>query len=643
MSRGVRRRRSRRSHDRRRLGVLVAGFFVLFGLVTARLVELQTINRDRYVDFGESQRVASQTLPAGRGAIFDRNGRELALSVPQRTVVANPRLIADPRAAAAELAALLGAEPLEVLPSLSGDGFFSFVARAVSDEVADSVAELEINGISFIEEPRRFTPAGEVARSLLGGVNIDNVGYSGLEAKWDDTLVGEPGQLIVERDRDGRTIPAGEQVHEAPVPGDDLVLTIDQAMQYEAEQALIEQVADTGAEGGMAIITRPRTGEILAMANVTAGTDGEAPRPSGNNAALTTVFEPGSVNKVITVAAALEEGLVKPDTELIVPDRLALPGHVFTDAHPHPAESWSVTDIITTSSNIGTIKLALEVGSAGIDGYLRRFGFGERTALDFPNEAPGIMLPLDEWSGPSIGSIPLGQGISVTAMQMLNAYNVIANDGVQVDPQLVAATIDADGVEHPLPPPKRTEVVSERTARQVAAMLANVVDEGTGTDAAIPGYTVAGKTGTARKPQPEGGYRDAGGNYHYVATFAGFVPAEDPELSVIVVLDDPTSSYYAGTVSAPLFARLAQYALRRFEIPPATTELRSDVPAVSPDAEAVAANDVPADVLRHGPAGTDGTDGVDGDDSDGGEDAEDEAVTGDVITGDEDAPTSGGG
>ncbi|CAN5852930.1 penicillin-binding protein [soil metagenome] len=596
------------------MGVILVVFLVLFGVVAARLAELQTVNRDRYVTFGQTQRIASQTLPAGRGAIFDRNGHDLALSVPQKTVVANPRLVPDPVAAGRRLAPVLGVDAEVLTERLSEGGYFVYLSRAVSDDVAERVEALDLDGVEFIEEPRRFTPSGTLARSLLGGVNIDNIGYSGLEQQYDDVLVGDPGELIVERDINGRTIPAGEQQLEPPVRGDDLVLTIDRAMQYETERALAEQVDATGAEGGMAIVSRPETGEILAMANIDAGEAGAA-RSGGNNAALTTVFEPGSVNKVITVAASLEEGLVTPGTELTVPDSLTLGGYPFSDHDAHPPTTWSVTDILTVSSNIGTIKLALELGPERIDEYLHAFGFGAPTTLDFPNESGGIMLPPEEWSGSSIGAIPLGQGISVTAMQMLSAYNVFANGGVYTAPRLVAATVDADGVEHPADPPASRRVLSERTAGQVSAMLANVVASGTGEQAAIPGYTVAGKTGTARKPQPEGGYYDAAGNFHYVATFAGFVPAEDPELSIIVVLDDPSSSYYAGTVVAPVFAELARYALRRFEVPPAAERDDLDVPESTPGAEAGEDNELPADLL--GGAGEGSEDDDDREDDDG--------------------------
>jgi cell division protein FtsI (penicillin-binding protein 3) len=311
---------------------------------------------------------------------------------------------------------------------------------------------------------------------------------------------------------------------------------------------------------------RPDTGEILAMANVAKDDETGEIRPSGANMAVTSVFEPGSVNKVITVAGALEEGIVNPDTAYQVPDHLQVSVHRFSDHDPHPVTQWSVTDIMQHSSNVGTIMIAQQLGKDRIDQYLRKFGFGEKTGLGFPGEPRGLLLDPADWAGTSIGSIPIGQGISVTALQMLLAYNTIANGGVYVAPQLVQATVGPDGTEQPVEPAERHRVVSERTAAQVNHMLAKVVSDGTGTAAAIDGYTVAGKTGTARKPAENARGYEAGA---YIATFAGYVPAESPELAIIVSIDEPRGGLYtAGQVAAPVFSRLAQYGLRLFRIPP---------------------------------------------------------------------------
>ena len=541
-----------------------------FGAVVVRLVDVQAVGGQEYAAFGESQRFQDIALPAERGSFFDRNGNDLAVSIPQRTIWADPRLVEDATATASVLAPLLGLDAersLALATKLGGASKFTYVARRVEDDVADAVADLDLPGIFFLDEPKRIAPAGDLGRSVLGQVGIDNEGLSGLELQYDELLTGEPGELIIERDPDGRTIPGGERQLAPAQRGDDLVLSIDRSMQYETERALRAQIAAKGGKGGMAIVSRPATGEILALANLVTDPETGEVNAVRNNMAATAVYEPGSVNKVITVAAAMEEGLVSPSTELVVPDRLQVSDHLYTDHDPHPTETYSVTRILTESSNIGTIKLAQMLGKDRFDSYLRRFGFGTRTSLLFPNEAPGILLDPDDYTGTSMGSIPIGQGIAITALQMLQAYNVLANDGVYVPPRLVLETVDGNGTSHPVDAGEPHRVVSESTAARMRDMLANVVAEGTGTRGGITGYTVAGKTGTARKPLATGGYQDASG-YHYVATFAGFVPAERPELSIIVVIDEPAGDIYGGTVAAPVFADLAQYGLRLFRIPP---------------------------------------------------------------------------
>jgi cell division protein FtsI (penicillin-binding protein 3) len=560
----------RPGRPRLRLGSALLVLLLGFGAIVVRLVDLQAGGGHEYTAFGASQRFQDIALPADRGSIFDRNGNDLAISIPQRTIWADPRLIDDPAAEVAVLTPILGldaAGSLDLTTKLRGKAQFTYVARRVPDATAKAVERAKLPGIFFLDEPKRFAPGGDLARSVLGKVGVDNEGLSGLELQYDRLLTGEPGELVIEKDPRGRTIPGGEKQLQPAARGDDLVLTLDRSMQYETERALAAQIAAKGAKGGVAIVSKPGTGEILALANMTKDPKTGAVRTVGNNMAATAVYEPGSVNKVITVAAAIEEGLVSPSTELLVPDHLQVSDHLFSDHDPHPTENYSVTRILTESSNIGTIKLAQMLGKDRLDTYLRRFGLGAKTSLGFPNEAAGILLRPKDYSGTSMGSIPIGQGIAVTAMQMLEAYNVLANDGVYIPPRLVEETVGGDGTSRPAKVGETRRVVSESTAAKMRDMLANVVAEGTGTRGGITGYTVAGKTGTARKPVATGGYRDASG-YHYVATFAGFVPAERPELSIIVVIDEPAGDIYGGTVAAPVFADLAQYGLRLFRIPP---------------------------------------------------------------------------
>lgn len=544
---------------------------LLFGIAAVKLFDVQVVQPTRYVTLGERQRLVRQPLSAPRGTISDREGVELALSVPQTTIFADPTLVRDPVGEAQTLAPVLGMDAGTLAQKLHAHGRFVYLARMVADDLAQRVKHLHLPGIAFVPEMKRVYPAGEVARGVLGTTSIDGVGDSGLEAQYNRLLKGTAGEAEYETSKAG-VIAGGKSKVTAARPGDDIALTIDRSLQYQTEQLLGQQVTATGSKGGIAIVSDPSTGEILSLADVTADPKTHQVQPSSNNGALTTVFEPGSVNKVITVSAALEQGKVNPETIFNVPPSLQVGGYSFSDAERHPS-NLSVTDILTISSNLGTIEVGRDVGPKGIDTYLRKFGLGTPTALHFPNESPGLMLPLDQWSASSMGSIPIGQGISVTPMQMLEAYNVIANDGVYVAPKLVAATYDSHGDRHDTRPSATHRVISTRTAQEVRGMLVNVVRTGTGTAAQIPGYTVAGKTGTARKPlakhAPGNGYIDPSGNYHYVATFVGMAPAEHPKLSVIVVMDEPTNGYFAAQAAAPLFQRLASFALREFRIPPA--------------------------------------------------------------------------
>jgi cell division protein FtsI (penicillin-binding protein 3) len=543
-----------------------------FGVVAFRVVSLQVVRPDQLVAFGEDQRTRVTAVPAPRGTITDRQGNDLALTIPSATVQANPSLVRDPVATAHALAPLLGTDSLSLTETLAGGGSFAFLGRQVPEDVGEQVEELGLEGIFVTHEPTRANPAGELARSLLGRVSVDGEGVSGLEVQYDDLLAGDPGEVVVERDPNGNTIASGDNHYDPADQGEDLVLTIDRQVQYEAERLLAEQVAAAGARGGTVIVSRPSTGELLAVANVDAFDDeaGEhvTPVPATENRAVTAVFEPGSVNKIITLSAALEEGIATPTTSRLVPDEMQVGDHLFSDAHSHDTVEMTTREILTQSSNIGTIQIAQELGADTIDRYVRGFGLGEVTALDFPSEAAGILLPPEEWTATSIGTIPIGQGVAVTPLQVLLAFNVIANGGRYVAPRLVEGTVGTDGELDATEPSAPRRVVSEQTAQQMTEMMTGVVDDGTGEAAAVEGYPVAGKTGTARKPQPGGGYEDEYGNYRYVATFGGFVPANDPQLSILVVIDEPSGDIYGGGVAAPVFSRLAASVLRSYRIPP---------------------------------------------------------------------------
>lgn len=565
-----------RPDHRVRLLWLLAALLAGFALLVSKLFDLQVVNPERYREVGIEQRTFAQTLAAERGTIYDRDGVELVMSRPARSVFVDPALVEDPKAEAAQLADVLGMDPAGIEALMTRQGRFAYVARKVPAEVADRVSALALPGVGLLEEPERFYPAGDLARSILGMTDIDNVGISGLEALYGDELTGTPGKLVFERSPAGRTIAVGEH-HQVPaVKGRDLVLTLDRSLQYETERILAEQVAANKAKGAIAIVTRPETGEILAMANMVADPETGRVVPGTNNAALTTVYEPGSVMKMVTISAAIEAGLVSPDTMIQVPPSLKVADATFQDAEPHGHVTWSVADVFAHSSNIGTIKIAQQLGKERLHRSLLAFGFGRSTSLGFPNEQSGRVPDPgdpDQWWATSIGTVPIGQGVSVTPLQMLLAYNTIANRGTYVAPRLVHSTIDADGTEHTFPFDEGRRVLSQDVADTMNIMLRQVVTAGTGKLAQVHGYTPAGKTGTSRKPQPGGGYLDENGVMQYQSTFVGFVPAERPALSIIVLIDEPRAGgYTGGMVAAPAWSKIASFALRELSIAPPATD-----------------------------------------------------------------------
>lgn len=553
-------------------GVLVA-FLVLFLAVGAKIADLQLLRPTEYRELSHSQRLHEQELSADRGTIFDRDGQELAVSIPQHTVFVDPGLVVDPVSEARQLAGVLDVDSEVIESKMTADNRFGYVARQVPNELADEVRALDLPSVALAEEPRRFRPNDDLAGSILGLTDVDSQGISGIEKQYGELLTGVPGKLTAELGADGRTIPMGDYDLEPPVKGHDLVLSLDRALQFEAERILSEHVAEASASGGTAIVMAPGSGEILAMASVVRhGSSGDVVVDS-RNAAVTSVFEPGSVMKIVPAAAAIEDGHVNHADVLHVPGSIIRGEEEFDEHEPRGPMSLPVSSIIAQSSNVGTILLAEMLGADRLHQYLRSFGFGEKTPLEFPNEEMGLLRPPGEWWGSSIASIPIGQGVSVTGLQMLLAYNVIANGGTYVPPSLVTEVVSPEGERSEVESGEQRRIVSEDTADQMNMILRGAVAVGTGANAALDAYTVAGKTGTALKPQPDGGYVDGAGNSHYQAAFAGFVPAEQPELSILVMIDEPSSGIiFGGELAAPVFASLAEVSLRRLGIPPPTTD-----------------------------------------------------------------------
>jgi cell division protein FtsI (penicillin-binding protein 3) len=573
-------------NGRTRAFILLLVTAAAFVVICARLVMIQGVHSSRYLAAGGSEWEQTVTLPAERGAILDRNGYELAMSVPQTTIYADPHQVSDPRSEASTLAPILGVSATSLQNDLTEASGFVYLARTVPDATAAKVAHLNLAGIYSLQEPKRFYPAGQLAQPLLGSVGTDEDGLSALEYKYNSLLAGTSGRSIEEIDPQGNQLPGGLQQYKAPVAGQDLVLSIDEPLQYEAEQALAQAIVAAKAHSGIALLMDSRTGEVLADAELTmpgagntqppavpvdiAAPPGSAaghqaqPVEASSASAFTQVYEPGSVNKLITISAGLQTGVIQPSDIFSIPDSYRVSDGIFHDAESHPIEHWTVTDILANSSNIGTIQIAERLGKTNLLKYINDFGLGSVTDIDFPGESAGLLPTY--WSGTSIADVPIGQGIAVTAIQMLAAYNTIADGGVYVPPRLVDATIDGHGVEHPLPVAATHRVVSTTVAQDMTTMLDEVVRVGTGTAANLRPYTVAGKTGTALVPSPTGGY-EAG---HYVASFAGFVPAEDPQITGMVVVDNTPD--YGAAASAPTFATIARDALEEFNIPPMPKE-----------------------------------------------------------------------
>jgi len=565
----ARKKNNKQAPPRARLLSVLLVMVLVAGGLTYQLTELQLRNAEELVEIGRRQRFRTVELAGGRGDILDRNGNSLATSLPSTSFFVDPKFVEDPIGHAERLAPVLNLPVADVRARLGGSGRFAWLARQTTEAKAAEITALDIPGVFTTSEPDRFQPSGEaLARSVIGNVTIDNEGLSGIENIYDDILTGQAGELSIEIGRGGPTIPGQREVSRQPVPGSDVVLTIDRSLQFEVERVLIDQVIEMGARGGVVMVSDPTTGEILAMASVTRTEDFEVASTS-LNMATSWSFEPGSVMKAMTFASIIDAGIANSDSRSIVPDSYTLWDYEFSDSSPHPTVEMSIADIMTVSSNVGTVRWAEKLGGARLDEYLREFGYGSPANLGFPGETAGLMIPPDSWGGLSTATTALGQGISVTPAQLVAAYNTIANNGVYMPLQIVREVVRPDG-KHEVPPtPPMREVISPGTAAEVRTMLEGAVAVGTGVNAQVDGYRVAGKTGTARKPLENGqGYEDGAGNFRYVATFAGFLPADEPELTISVTIDQPTASIYAGHVAAPVFAEIASYAVRHFGIAP---------------------------------------------------------------------------
>jgi len=549
----------------RLIAVLVAAMLAMAGIVV-RLAVLQVRESGTYAELGSTQRVHTEPLPAVRGEILDRNGVPMALTLEARDVYANPALVTDPQAEAAELAPILGETPRAIASALTSSGTFVFVERQVDADVATRIADLNLPGVGLLPVAKRYYPAGPVASQVLGFVNVDGVGTTGLERQYDAELSGTAGERTIEVSAQGQEIAGGKQVVSEPQPGTSVVLTIDRDLQFQAQQYLRSAVQQNHAKGGTIVVMDPRSGDVYAMATYPwfdPNAFGSADPSRFVNRAVTDTWEPGSVNKTITAAAALGSGSVTPSETFRVPGTRNVEGFTIHDAEPHGVETMTLGDIVAHSSNVGASLVADRTGNETLQQTFARFGFGSPTGIGFPGEAAGLMPAPGTWTALTRATVSFGAGVAVTPLQMASVYATIANGGTWVQPRLVDATIDANGVRHDAPPPATHRVVRRSTARMVTRMLAYVVQDGTGDRAQIAGYQVAGKTGTAKKLDATGRYV-----HRYVASFIGFLPAARPRVVVAVIIDEP-KTVYGGVAAAPVFQQVARYAIQRLGIEPA--------------------------------------------------------------------------
>lgn len=554
----------------RRIRLLLAVFVLAFGIAFLRAAWLQGVRAASFGRLASSQHSEDVVIPAARGTIYDRGGVQLAIGEQAQTVYADPRHVTDPTGEAATVARILRLDPNDVYRALTDrTRGFVYVARKADPALAAKLVRKGLPGLGFYPEERRFYPQFALASQVIGYAGVDNHGLSGLELSLDRRLAGQPGRERIVKDASGQAIDT--VVSRSERDGEDVYLTLDHTIQSNAQAVLRNTVQQWHARSATAIVLDPATGAVRAMA-VAPGFDAnkypETWRELQRNRAVTDTYEPGSTFKLVTVAGALSERLVSPSTRFTLQYEIQVADRRIHDAEPRGTETMSVAQILSKSSNVGAITLAEHLGRHRLVRWISRFGFGRPTGIDFPGESPGIVLPEDRWSGSSIGNIPIGQGIAVTPIQMASAYAAIANRGLWVRPHLVDHVGDGRTVR-----PARRRVVSRWVASQLMGMLKNVVAEGTGTLAAVPGYQVAGKTGTAAKPDPNGGYSTS----RYVASFVGVVPASRPRLVILVSVDEPRGAIWGGVVAAPAFAQIAKFDLQYLDggVPP-------DAPATMP-------------------------------------------------------------
>ena len=559
----------------RRLWVSVVMVSLLLAVVLGRLVWLQGMDASGYALAASDEKREFVTLHAARGSILDRNGVPLAYTADAKDIVADPTMVpATSRLDYATLLApLLGKPVIAVADQLTSTSHYALLATALSPAAAKQVEDLRLDGkplpgIFAQATSQRLYPGKTTGANVIGLVKADGVGAAGIEYSYDSLLRGADGSVTYQKDSVGNVNPAGPVKRKAATDGGTVRLTIDQDLQYLTQKYLDDTVRQSKARGGQVAILDARTGQVLALAS-NGSFDPQNPRTikagQSLNPTIQQVFEPGSTNKIVAVSAALEKGLIHPRSVLTVADSIRTGGITVHDAWWHPKQKFTATGVLAESSNVGTLLIADKVGKQAFNEYLHRFGLGQKTGVELPGESPGLLPDIDSWSDSTFANLPIGQGVAMTSLQLASMYQAVANDGVRIPPRIVASVTNPDGTLTPTAQPAGIRVLSPSTARTLRTMLESVtLKGGTGVKAAVPGYRVAGKTGTAQQPDPvTGRYSDS----IYWDTFAGMAPADDPRFAVAIMVDNPAGGLHGGDVAAPLFHQIASYQLSAAKIP----------------------------------------------------------------------------
>ena len=543
---------------------------ILMSLFVGRLLQLQAVEAPAYAARAEAGRLRHVDLPATRGEITDINGTVLATSVAAENVTVDQTLVKDPASTAMLLAPLLDVDAASLVQKLTGTKRFAYVAKRITPKVWSEVSALSLPGIFSENTTQRVYPAGDLAAGVIGFVNGDGAGFGGLELGEQPLLAGVDGADTYEAGAGGREIPTSNSVQHDPVQGTTIRTTINSDIQWAAEQALVAAVKSAHADSGTVVVMDPRSGAILALASAPTfdpSDPGAAPIGDRGNRGLSDIYEPGSTSKVMTAAAVIQEGTLTPNSVITVPNTLMRGGRIFHDDVSHGTEHLTLTGVLAKSSNLGAMQAAETIGRDKLYAYLKAFGIGDPTGLHFPGESRGILSTPNRWSEAQFATVAFGQGLSLNAVQATSVYATIANGGVRVQPSLIAGTVAPDGAFTSSPVPAETRVVSARTAATVRDMLESVVsDQGTAPMARIPGYRVAGKTGTANRVD------DTCHCYRgFTASFIGFAPADAPRLVVSVTLQNPKGVHYGGRLGGPVFRQVMGFALQTLGIPPTGT------------------------------------------------------------------------